>query len=378
MVVFVPNCPSNYYSIEHFNYNPTIDCNDSNILINPNATEICDGKDNNCDGLEDILSNGTSLCSSPSNISWFNLKDSNISSANTNDDIALYFGNESIGTPTNYSIYTSGGISLLNSSTTRGFTVIRTNVSNIYYFNISTNNGVTWTRSRNISISGVGDTAPNAEILTFDGFNYSVNATINFIQASYDEDDLLNLTWDFGDGAKSYANDYSYFEKYIVGNSSTGDTTHSYTSAGSYIVKLNATERDGDVYDIDSIRILILKEGVNVIPIITSPENGKSFKRYVLFDGSDSYVVNCSATMSPFNFTTEDGGLKCLYLHAPDQNRGQNLQGYSLLYNWTMEDGKSVIGYWDSTNYYRVVEFGYRYETAGLHNAKLKISYTKT
>jgi hypothetical protein len=45
------NCPTGYKTAAQLGGNTNNDCNDGNALINPGAAEICDGLDNDCDGI---------------------------------------------------------------------------------------------------------------------------------------------------------------------------------------------------------------------------------------------------------------------------------------------------------------------------------------
>ncbi|MEZ4934517.1 MAG: MopE-related protein [Saprospiraceae bacterium] len=45
------NCPAGYKTAAQLGGNTNNDCNDGNALINPGAAEICDGLDNDCDGI---------------------------------------------------------------------------------------------------------------------------------------------------------------------------------------------------------------------------------------------------------------------------------------------------------------------------------------
>jgi hypothetical protein len=51
-----------YLDKDNDGYNYTEDCNDNNASINPAATEVCDGVDNDCDGGIDLDINGGTLC----------------------------------------------------------------------------------------------------------------------------------------------------------------------------------------------------------------------------------------------------------------------------------------------------------------------------
>ncbi len=235
----------------------------------------------------------------------------------------------------------------------------------------------TWKQSDNLTVSGSSDSNPDAHIILPTCKNWSAGYNISFTQDSTDEDDLLKITWNFGDGNTYVVNNYS-----TALNSTKADTTHNYSTAGNYEVVLNAEEMTRSKYDSDSVRLLILQEGINVVPVITSPAPGFNAEanQDITFDASQTYVVDCSNSLTSFNFTTCDG-LRCRYVHAPSSNIGQNLSGYTLLFNWTMGDGKFCDGSaptycggnWSSLR--DVSQFTWRYQSAGRKNINLRVIY---
>jgi hypothetical protein len=305
------------------------------------------------------------------NMSWLDMNGINISSTDMGDDVVLFFGNDTYGKSTSYVLYNSAGVIILSSSTTRGFAFWNANASGTYYFNVSV--GGSWKKSAAFSVgASTSDSGPSAVIKNTPGLNYSVGYNINFTQESHDQDDLLNLTWNFSDGNNVSFYSYSLFEK--SNNSLLGNSAHAYTLPGKYLVKLTATERNRSAYDVDSFDVLIFGPGVNVIPVITSPERMKAYgSRWIYANASQTYVVNCSVGPMPnYNFTTIDGGLYCKYIHAPGAKATS--AAYNLTFTWTMGDGRTTIGDLDS-NYNTAVVFKYKYESSGLHSIGLNVRY---
>ena len=206
-----------------------------------------------------------------------------------------------------------------------------------------------------------------------DNFKASTYCAVNFTQASYDEDDLLRLTWNFGDGAMNVTQNYS-----LALTPNIADTQHFYSLPGVYTVSLTAAEMARNQSDVDYVGVHVLKEGLNVMPVITLPKNGAALGNWVDFNANQSYVANCSWNMPGYNFTACN--LQCKYIHAPGT---KNITGnYDLRMNWTVRDEFGNIeplnlpsnGSWKN-NYYGIVEFDNYFMNPGRHNAVLDMEY---
>jgi len=249
------------------------------------------------------------------------------------------------------------------------------------FFNASTvSSGITYANISNyLNVSAnLNDTKPVA-IITFPTQNMFVSAgSISFTQASYDEDDFLNLYWDFGDGANTTIYNYSYI------NQAQGNAQHNYLNPGVYTATLTASEVSKPQSTSAKVTLYVVQPGINVFPVITMPSLGAILgSGPVVLNASQTFVVNCSAgVIQSFAFKTNDGALNCSYIKAPGTNLNQNLTGYSLLFNWTMTDGNDInskSGYWTDSSYYGengVVEFLYNFENPGIHNIGLTVRYS--
>jgi len=312
-------------------------------------------------------------------LKWKDLVGTDISSANISDDVVLFFAQPNV----NFSIVNAQTGSILYSGESSEQYQVREVGPGIYFFNVTTSSG-SLLYSNNLTVSGIEDSIPAPLLLSplksVLGQRYSVGSQIPFTQNSTDKDDLLNISWDFmnGSGSKVSFYNYSIFDKFLKGTS-LGDINKSYSVQGVYDVILASSEKRRALSTHDYTRVVVLAEGINVIPIITSPERGITTNATTFFNASQTYVVNCSASLSSPDFITNDGNLRCKYLHAPGSNRGVNLPSvpkpYSLVFNWTMDDGRSIVKAWNSTNYYGVVEFIYRFSETGQHLSKLSVTY---
>jgi len=258
------------------------------------------------------------------------------------------------------------------------------NSDHYYSANTTNNNGLSLINSSIIPVSQNSSTSnamPVANITS--PANYyltSANCSIPFTQASYDEDDLLNLSWDFGDG--NHSENYLNYAKVI--NPFQADINHSYSSGGrEYNFVLRAVEMTRGQGDTDSRSIYVFQPGINVVPIITSPENGVGYGNWVEFNISQSYVVNCSADMPNANFSVCNGALSCKYIHAPGKVAINTTdEHYDLMVNWTVKDPAGNVqmtknGWW-STNYSGtpgVVVFSGHFSQPGAHYANLSLNY---
>lgn len=204
--------------------------------------------------------------------------------------------------------------------------------------------------------------SPIARIdLPIEGLKSSIDFPINFTQSSEDEDDLLQIKWDFGDENNITFYNYS---RYL--NLTGANTIHQYSHGGYYNVRLTAKEMTRLGQDEDYKTILIFDRGINVIPIISSPENGSSQGYLVRYNASQSYVVNCSESFKgllPPEEGFDTGIFGCKYILAPGAKeptsgsvsirwRELDSDGNELLNGWSR--GATV---WNETNYNSSVVF---------------------
>jgi hypothetical protein len=200
-----------------------------------------------------------------------------------------------------------------------------------------------------------------------DGFEVSAGTNINFNQSSYDDDDLLKITWDFGDGTPTQTiTNYVNPEKNpsVIGSpdfNTTANAVHNYSSSGPHIVTLTAEEMERGQKDSTEITVNVFSRGINVFPVISSPKEGIIYaSKTINFDAGESYVLNCTASPCPgCPKKIENGKLNCSYLHHSSVSRS----GYNLFLKWTIEGKEISKGNWfdDSGNENTNVTNFYKY-----------------
>lgn len=321
----------------------------------------------------------------------------NISSADLGDTVLLRFPGVNLVAGQNITFY----VNTFNSSNAvwwnpftwfggkkqwSSFTKISGNATEIFNItssdkhriNASANESAGWKQSNNLTIitgNPNANSVPVATILSpLNGKKYKINSSIEFNQTSDDADDLLRITWNFGDGTSNFST--SNYLKILDENSA--NTKHNYTQSGSYNVVLTAKEMERTQSDTDSVHVSIFNEGLNIKPIIASPLEGQTVGTgVVFFNISNSYIFNCSSCAGSCvgtrsgGFYTDDGLLNCTYILSP----GDLAPSFGRVFvNWSLGDGVYKVGNW-TQNYNSTVNFGYYYSTAGVHIATVRLDY---
>lgn len=165
-----------------------------------------------------------------------------------------------------------------------------------YYFNV-TINGITYD-SRNtpasniygmLSVSASENNAPPVAVITkpITGSIFSKNINIDFQQASYDVDDYIYYTWNFGSVLKSGST-----RNYLDYN-----TTYSYSDIGQKNILLNISDERG-IKRYNSTSILIVDYSVDknyVFAGIKRPYISEVVPQTFEYDGSNSYAIQVSS-----------------------------------------------------------------------------------
>src|SRR3989344_2652107 len=138
-------------------------------------------------------------------------------------------------------------------------------------------------------------------IIPTNGEIYFKNQVIKFNQSSYDIDDVIDYTWDFGDGTPTVSGDTETMANY--------NTTHSYSTAGTKTINLMVTdERTKTAFD--SVSILVLDEGNWVFANISKPQTGERIVNEVEVSPNGTYGINVANLDTVTNPPTAD--IKCL------------------------------------------------------------------
>jgi len=366
----------------HYYVKNNLDCNFTNPNVNPEAPEICDGIDNNCNGQVDDEG-----CIN--NADWTNLVGEKITRANINDTVLMSMDGTNLNNKNiNYKIsgpetflWVFTKIVRLSSSDSPSWIANKSGSPFIFNISIIKNNVfITSKKSGELAVNNTYNNFLPVAIITapLNELNVSVGRSINFNQSSYDEDDLLKITWNFGDGTTQIITNYVN-NSAIGGNSNyttSANVIHAFSSSGRYIVKLTIEEMIRGQKDSKEVVVNVFSSGINVFPVISSPNNEtKEQPRIVLFDASKSFVVNCSLDNIGSDIITSENIFYCKYLHAPGASI--NSSRYELKMNWTINGDASpmqVVGDW-SSNYLNVVSFRKAFSLKGNHNLSLTMTY---
>lgn len=360
------------------------DCNDNNAYVNPGVSENCfNSIDDDCDGQ---INEG---CTNINTTYWADMNGQNISNSSLGDTVLMVYGGYQLTDKIiNYTVqeYNSSfvwwnpfrwfskdwnGANKISGNANEPWVITNQNPKR---FNATIIGTSVWNVSKNLTINNENNSRPIINLVNpVDGIYVAVNSSTRFNQTSNDEDDLLKITWDFGDGKNATFYNYS---SYI--NSSSANVEHNYTSPGIYYWTLTSEEMNRNQKDSKERVIYVFEEGVNVVPIISSPFRGQAAGTdWITFNASQTFVINCTKElMTSKNFTTSDGVLNCAYLHAPGSYVNQNLSGYYLTFNWNFGNNDKRSGNWSAgDSYANVVEFYYKYDTDGKHDISLNVEY---
>lgn len=178
-----------------------------------------------------------------------------------------------------------------------------------YYFKATFDNGNTLTSTGLVVGETENDSLPKIKIIKpIAETNYIINPNtnktvlINFEQISSDEDDDLNITWDFGDGYSSTSS-----ACITTGNC---NATYNYNKSGTKMIRATAKEmtRVNSLSASDVSRIFVYKEGLNIFAIIDSPPYNGAIADIgtFLINGTSSHVANCSSDLSKCQSASSD------------------------------------------------------------------------
>jgi len=232
---------------------------------------------------------------------WTNMKEAVISKADLNDSVKLIVFGVGIGN-VNYTIYKDGTYwwnkdQVISQTSTKGYLVWQAKNSGTYYFKAQVEGDSNWKQSNNMVVSSSENNfkptikiiKPARETTYIIDSTTGSTASIIFEQTSSDEDDDLNVTWDFGEGYNS-----STFSNCITTRNC--NTTYAYSSSGTKLIKATAKEMSRSQSTIDNSRIFVYKEGLNIFAIIDSPDYKTIIQEIgnYFVDGRSSHVANCS------------------------------------------------------------------------------------
>jgi hypothetical protein len=166
----------------------------------------------------------------------------------------------------------------------------------------------------------------------FAGDIYFTDSIVRFRQNSYAKSGshIIETKWDLGNGTTL-----------------SGESLNlSYSQSGIKRITLIVKDNESNVAE-DSAQILIADNGINVIPIINSPEDLSTVRtKSVSFDGRDSYVLNISRTTNTFDCVAGGCplnisgycGTNCQNVNNSAGKRGNYS---SMLFNWSF--GSAVL-----------------------------------
>ncbi len=226
------------------------------------------------------------------------------------------------------------------------------------------------------------DSPPNAIItapafaLPQDQRRFRVNQNIDFKEDSWDADDSLKLTWEFGDGSTMSCN---WPEQDC-------DVSRPYTQWGTKEVYLKVEEIGRSKKASNYTEVYIYDAGTNVFAVMQEPENLKVFPYTALpirFNASQSYVSKCQigsclADKPAYVPCYPVSDLFCYNLPKFDPTGnsliGANPGQYNLWFDWNFSSGDVKYGNW-SSNYPDVVDFTKYFFNPQKYRAYLKVGY---
>jgi len=256
----------------------------------------------------------------------------------------------------------------------KAFTIWRTNQTGDFYFSAETEDENLGSSDILEVISPANDYIPQIKIVKPEMENaYPIDATtlkttnISFEQISKDEDDDLNITWDFGDSQTAR------FTNCMSGGNC--NTTHYYTASGTKIIIATAKESYRGISSKDYTMVFTYKEGLNIFAIIDKPNYIGILKEPGSYElnGKSSHVAECSLSETTcetaaaalgtgetcYEIRYGTSGLYCYKLVKSDR----------LTFTWTVDN---VI----DTTHITDEPFYYLFRQRGDHTIKLKVSYS--
>jgi hypothetical protein len=245
-------------------------------------------------------------------------------------------------------------------------------VPGVFYFNATNLTGVGSSENLNVTEPEV-NSIPSIIVYSNKSIISQQGQGIFFNTSIFDTDDLLEVIWDFGDGVVLNFSDYAI----AFDNGSVGRQTHTYSSPGYYQVILTVKEKTRSNLKKEIFEVFSYGEGINVVPVISSPIPNKNYENLVLFDASQSHVLNCSNTAfrEGYDFMLNGTSLRCVYIHSPGQTTTGT--GYSLFVEWTIDGVKSVSGNWGSVKSSGYIQnFLNYFSNPGKHLATLKLTFS--
>jgi hypothetical protein len=384
-----PNCYSKTEAKSWGTWGDYNSCSGDMNAATQSKSRTCNSQGNSCGGSNQCTgsSSESRACSVVQSGDWMNLRGTLITSSNSGDTVYMKVGGIGIsGQSINYTVFSKEGASWRNLwgllgigfasgiPTSNPVYTLTNNTDHYYNAKTSNNNGVTEANSSTLQVSSASDSNPAVKLdFPQNEFLTSINYQTPFNQSSYDEDDLLQIIWNFGNNHNQTINDYS-----LAFTPSSGNIFYNYPIAGVYTVTLTAKEMSRSKSNSTSIIIYVLQPGLNIISKISSPIKGVAYGNWVTFNASSSYVVNCSSSIANYNFTA--GNLQCKYVHVPFQ---RTITGnYDLRLNWSvydsagrMESGFPRAGSWKN-NYSYIVEYPVYFDEARTRRAVLDITYS--